>query len=189
MFHKGFQDYKTIFGFYGDVIKRNGAFSRANRLMKYARSYMLISRLIKYMSMIISFIETSAVLIILSSVLLVLVPVFLVTVGVFSLFSLIQFRTFGRELAPILNGSEKVMFIFSSRGWGSKRSSFLRGMSRDFKDQGYTVFVVSRPLFKDGVNAAAKIEDGLWMIKLNYFYIIKRKFLKNFDNTKLIYIS
>ncbi len=189
MEHKGFQEYKSVFGFYADSIKANSLFSRANKLMKYARGYFIISRIIKYMSIVISFIETSAALIAISAILLVLIPVFFAAAAVFSLFYLIQYRNFSRELAPALNDSEKVMFIYSGSGWTSKKSAFLRGMARDFKKEGYTVFVVSRPVLKGGINPVVKEEEGLWIIKLNCYYIAKRKLLKDVDKSKLTYLS
>lgn len=81
------------------------------------------------------------------------------------------------------------MFIYTERGYFDKRSQFLRGMAKDFEAQGYYVFVVSTSLFRDHFTTAKKIDDGLWVIKLNYFYNIKRKFLKNYDSSKLTYIS
>ena len=189
MSHKGFQDYGNIFSFYGDRLKHNGVFNTANRIMKYARRYLLISRIIKYMSLIIAFIETSAVLVLLSTVMLVSVPIMLVSATVLSLISLIQYRDFSKIAAPQIENSEKVVFIDAQRGFNNKKSRFLQGMTADLAKGGYLVFIISHSTLRDGINAVKQIGDSRWVIKLSCFYLLKRRVLKNTDDSKMVYIS
>ena len=189
MFHKGFQDYGNIFTFYTDALRHNVLFTRANKLMRYARGYFLISKLIKYTSVAVAFVETSATLIVISSVLLALIPLFILTAAVLTVVSLSQFKRYDGELEPIFAKGGNIMFIYTGRGYSNKRAAFLRGMANGFADGGYTVFVVSRPIFRDGTGGTKKIRDGLWVVKLNYFYIMKRRFLKGADKSKMTFIQ
>ena len=189
MNHKGFQDYGNIFTFFTDRIKSNGVFSRAGRLVKYTRRYFFFSRLIKYMSTVIAFIETSATLVILSTVLLVSIPVTFLILGAGWLVGLYHNRKFDPTAERMLEGDGKVMFIFSARGFNSKKSGFLRGMAADFANDGYTVFVVSDAPFCDRFITASEKSDSLCVIKLNYFYRMKKKYLSMLDQSRLTYIS
>jgi len=189
MGHKGFQEYGNIFSYFIDLVKTNGVFTRANKIMKYTRRYFFISRIIKYMSLIITFIETSAILVVISTVILVSIPVTLVSLGIVSLFEKRHHKKYDVDIEHMINHHDKIMFIYASRGFYSKKSSFLRGMSKDFADQGYMVFVVSNSLLNDRFSTARKIDDSVTLIKLNYFYHIKKKFLNDIDKSRLTFIS
>lgn len=192
MAHKGFQEYGNAFSYFFGRIAQNGIIRRANSVMKRARWGLLISRIIarviKYASFIIAFIETSAVTVVIAATLIVTVPIAAVTMAFISLLSLYTVRKERAGIEKMFEGDSKIMFIFAERGFGGKRSAFTEGMARDFAKNGFNVFVVSRPVLKDCVTAQ-KIDENLWVLKLNSFYIIRRKYLKKADPSKLIFIS
>ncbi len=189
MQYKGFQEHRGIFGYLSDHVKRNGVFMTANKVVKYARRYIFISRIIKYMSLIIAIIETSAILVALTVVLLAAIPIMLVVSGIVTIIGLHKRKECNRELKKLFAKDKELMFIYTEHGYNDKHSKFLRGMAKDFKEQGYAVFVVSSSVFRDRFTTGKKIEEDLWVIKLNYFYSIKKRFIKNYDNDKLTYIS
>ena len=189
MNHKEFQDYGNIFSFATDKIKSNGVFARANRLMKYTRRYFFISRLIKYMSTIIAFIETSATLVVLSTVLLISIPVTCLILAVVSLWGFYRYRSFNPRMGELISKSQKIMFIYAPHGYGSKKAAFMRGMARDFTKRGYTVFIVSNSLLTDRFSAARQVGERLWILKLNYFYTVKKKFLTDAPDSNLVFVS
>ena len=192
MDHRGFNEFGNIFSYSSDRIKRNGVFSRANTVMKHARRGFLITRIIariiKYASAIIAFIETSAVTVVIATILVISIPIAALTTAAVSLFSSYRLKKMSGDIAEMFDGEKKVIFILSEHGYNTEKAAFMRAQAHSFVDEGYRVFVVSQPIFRDGTTAR-KIKDDLWVIKLNSFYIIKRRFLKDFDDSKLIFVS
>lgn len=189
MHQKGFQEYKGIISYLGDRIRQNGVFSAVSRILKYARRYFFITRIIKYLSFIIAIVETSAIMIILAAILVIVIPIMLILTGIAALIGIRKRKEFNVILSPLFDGKRNIMFIYTEQGYYNKKSTFLRGMARDFKERGYAVFVVSSNPIHDRFTTATEIDDGLYIIKLGYFYGIKKRFLKNFDTSKLTYIS
>jgi len=192
MSHKGFQEYGNVFSFFFGKIRQNGLISRADKIMKRARWGLLISRLIariiKYASVVIAFIETSAVTIVIATLLIVAIPIAAVTTGIVSLFSLISVSRRKEDLKRSLEGDGKIVFIYAQRGFDNKRHRFTSNMAKDLANSGYRVFVVSRPVFRDCLTVQKRSEN-LWIMKLNSFYIFKKRLMKNIDGSRLIYLS
>lgn len=186
---KNFQEYRGIFSYLNDRIRQNGVFNAAGKVIKYARRYFIIARIIRYTSFIVAIIETSAILLILSAILLLSIPTILIYTAITMLSGSGKRKEYNLKLSPLFDGTRNIMFIYTEHGYYNRKSSFLRGMANDFKNRGYTVFVVSCAPFHDHFNTAKEIGEDLYVIKLGYFYYIKKRFLSKLDSTKQTYIS
>lgn len=154
---------------------------------KHARRYLFISRLIKYASLVIAFIETSATLIVVATGFLIAIPVALLSVGITALLSLAKYKKINPVISKELEEAEKIIFIEAKKGYNRKKAAYLNHMAKCFKDEGYTVIIVSRSFRTDKMLSAKKTEDGIWIAMLNYYYVIKRKFLAD-KTDKITYI-
>ncbi|MBQ4561807.1 MAG: hypothetical protein IJA55_05750 [Clostridia bacterium] len=179
----GYDKYKTLLSYRYGQLKENGLWNIAMRTIRYTRRYFLISRLIRYASYIIAAIETSAVLIIVFSALLILLPIALVLFGITVALSTSQYKKYNRLISEDIK-NKKIVVIDAKKGYFRRKQAYLNNMARCFRDEGYTVFVISRLFTADRFLVAKKAENNIWILKLNYFFILKKR-LKTDD---IIYI-
>ena len=174
---KQFNSYKTVWGYTLGRIRSNSLFSTSYRIYRYARGYLIISRIIRYAAAIITVIETSATMIVIFGALLIVIPLSLAAYGIMHLCgTLAHARRRDRPEYYIREG-DKVMFILAGKPYSSKRSVYLRFMAKDFADRGYHVFVVSRYVFRDGMRSVCKKGRRLYVVKLYYFYSMKKRLI------------
>ncbi len=177
----GYDKYKSLLSYRYGQLKENGLWNIAMRTVRYTRRYFLISRLIRYASYIIAAIETSAVLIIVFSALLILLPIALVLFGITVALSTSQYKKYNRLISEDIK-NKKIVVIDAKKGYFRRKQAYLNNMARCFRDEGYTVFVISRSFTCDKFLVARKAEDNIWVLKLNYFFILKKR-LKTDDIT------
>ena len=179
----GYDKYKTLLSYRYGQLKENGLWNIAMRTVRYTRRYFLISRLIRYASYIIAAVETSAVLIVVFSALLVLLPVALVIFGITVILSTSQYKKYTKLISEDMT-HRKIVVIDAKKGYFG-RPAYLNNMARCFRNEGYTVLVISRSFKHDRFLAAKKAEDNIWVLKLNFFFILKKTLNK--DNITYIY--
>lgn len=177
----GYDKYRSLLSYRYGQLKENGLWNIAVRTVRYTRRYFLISRLIRYASYIIAAIETSAVLIVVFSALLILLPIALVLFGITVVLSTSQYKKYNGLIAGELKG-KKIVVIDAKKGYFRKKQAYLNNMARCFRDEGYTVLVISHSFACDRFLVAKKAEDNIWVLKLNYFFILKKQ-LKTDDIT------
>lgn len=158
-------------------IRSNSLFSTSLRLYRYARGYLIISRIIRYAAAIITFIETSATMIVIFGALLIAVPLLLASYAVLRLCGTIAHARRRDRPEYYIRENDKVMFILAEKPYSSKRSKYLRFMAKDFADRGYRVFVVSRYIFRDGMRSVSKKGRRLYVVKLFYYYSMKKRLI------------
>lgn len=173
----GYCNYNNIFSYYYNSIRTTGLFNTVLKISKFTRSYFFISRLIKYTAVVVAFIETSASLIVATAILLVLIPVILASTAITYFASLIEFRKTNPIMKEVIEKSEKLVFIDAKKGYFRKKNHYVNNMAKQFRDEGNTVIVVSHPIIHDRFISAIKAEDGIWVVKMNYYFTLKRKIL------------
>lgn len=181
MIYVGYDKYKTLLSYRYGQLKENGLWNIAMRTIRYTRRYFLISRLIRYASYVIAALETSAVLLVVFSALLVLLPVALIVFGVTVILSTSQYKKYNRAISEDIEGRRTVV-ITAKKGYFRPKQAYLNNMAKCFRNEGYTVLVISRSFKNDRFLVARKAEDKIWVLKLNYFFIIK-KHIKTEDIT------
>ncbi len=177
----GYDDYKSLLSYRLGQLKKNGLWNIAVRTVRYTRRYFLISRLIRYASYIIAAIETSAVLIVVFSALVILLPIALILFGITVVLSTSQYKKYNRLIYEDLK-DKRIVVIDAKKGYFRKKQTYLNNMSKCFRNEGYTVLVISRTFTCDRFLVAKKAEDNIWVLKLNYFFILKKQ-LKTDDIT------
>ncbi len=151
------------------------------RAVRYARRYFLISRLIRYTSYIIAAVETSAVLLVVLSALVILLPVALIFLGITVALSTSQYKRYTRLISEDIK-DQKIVVIDAKKGYFRKKQAYLNNMAKCFRNEGYTVLVISHCFTADRFLVARNAEEKIWVLKLNYFFILKKR-LKTDDIT------
>lgn len=177
----------SIFSYWYNRIKNIGAVTLILRAAKYIKRYLLITRLIKIAAVILAIIETSAVLILAATGVILMLPFLLAAFIITAISGKRGYGKYNPLIKAAIDKAEKIVFIEAKKGFFRKRHSYLRIMCQCFQNEGYTVFVVSGSLGYDRFLSARRIDEKIWVIKLNYYYHIKKKYLKNKDQ-KLTYI-
>ncbi len=180
----GYDKYKSLMSYRYGQLKENGLWNIAMRTVKYTRRYFLISRLIRYASYIIAIIETSATLIVLFTALVIAIPILLISFLITALLSVSQCRRYNSKVYADIISADKIAVIDAKKGYYRKKQAYLNRMAKCFRDEGYTVFVVSHSFRNDRFLVARHEGERLWIIKLHYLFIIKKKFK---DNITYIY--
>ncbi len=170
----GYDKYKSLLSYRYGQLKENGLWNIAMRTIRYTRRYFLISRLIRYASYIIAAIETSAVLLVVFSVLVILLPISLLLFGITVILSMSQYKKYNRLISDDIK-DRKIVVIDAKRGYFHKKQSYLKNMAKCFRNEGYTVLVVSHSFTRDKFLVAKKAEEKIWVLKLNYFFILKKQ--------------
>lgn len=183
-----FNHSSNIFAYWYAHIKSNGIWSFLTRASRYVRRYLFISRLIKYASLIIAVIETSATLVLVATAFVAAIPLAVISFSFTALLSALKYKKINPMIKAELEKADKIIFIEAKKGYNRKKSAYLNRMAVCFKEEGYTVIIVSRSFFTDRMLSAKKTKEGVWVVMLNYFFVIKRKFLSQIDESKLIYI-
>ena len=183
----GYCNYNNIFSYYYNNIKSTGLWNTLLKISKFTKSYFFISRLVKYAAVVVAFIETSASLIIASAVLLVLIPIVCVSSFVTYISCLRQYKKVNPVMQKVVDNSKKLVFIDAKKGYFRKETHYINNMAKQFRDEGNTVFVVSHSLLHDRFVSVRKAEKGIWVVKMNYYFTLKRKILSNCDK-KTTYI-
>lgn len=178
----GYDKYKSLLSYRYGQLKKNGLWNIALRTVRYTRRYFLISRLIRFVSYIIAAIETSAVLLVVLSALLVLLPVIIIIFGIIVIFSTTKYKKYSNLISEDTN-NRKIVVIDAKKGYFG-RSAYLNNMAKCFKNEGYTVLVISRSFRNDRFLVTKKAENNIWVLKLNFFFILKKKL----NNDDIIYI-
>lgn len=179
-----YNKYNSLLSYRYGQLKGNGLWNIAVRTVKYTRRYFLISRIIRYASYIIAAIETSAVLIITISALIILLPIALIALGITITAAASQYKRYNLKIKNDLK-DRKVIIIDAKKGYFGRKQSYLNNMARCFCNEGYTVLVISRSFRYDRFLVARKASDRIWVIKLNYFFILKKNL--NSNDTTYIY--
>ena len=177
----GYDKYRSLLSYRYGQLRKNGLWNIAVRTVRYTRRYFLISRLIRYASYIIAAIETSAVLIVVFSALMILLPIALILFGITVVLSTSQYKKYNRLIYEDLK-DKRIVVIDAKKGYFRKKQTYLNNMSKCFRNEGYTVLVISRTFTCDRFLVAKKAEDNIWVLKLNYFFILKKQ-LKTDDIT------
>ncbi|MBR5515618.1 MAG: hypothetical protein IKU52_05400 [Clostridia bacterium] len=182
-----FNKSNNVFSYWYSCVKTKGAWSIITRFAKYARRYLFISRMIKYAALIIAFIETSATLVIAASVLIIAIPLILTGFVLTLIISSVKYKRTDPVISKELEEAQKIIFIEAPKGYNRKKSAYLNRMAECFNNEGYKVIVVSRSYRCDRILCAKRTESGIWVVMLNYYFVIKRKFLENKED-KITYI-
>ncbi|MBR6514355.1 MAG: hypothetical protein IKT46_05915 [Clostridia bacterium] len=169
----GYNNYRSLLSYRYGQLKENGLWNIAVHAVRYTRRYFFISRLIRYASLVIAAVETSAVLIIVFSVLLAILPISLIFFGITALLSISRYKRYNELIPPEIN-QNKTVIIDAKRGYFG-RDAYLNNMAKCFRDEGYTVIVISRSFKRDRFLVAKKAEENIWVVKLNYFFILKKQ--------------
>ena len=177
MIYVGYDKYTSLLSYRLGQLKENGLWNIAMRAVRYTRRYFLISRLIRYASYIIAALETSAVLLVIFSVLLVLLPIALIIFGITVILSTSQYKKYTKLISEDMTDAKTVV-IDAKKGYFGRRA-YLNNMARCFRTEGYTVLVISRSFKHDRFLVARKADDNIWVLKLNYFFILKKKLNTN----------
>ena len=144
------------------------------RTVRYTRRYFLISRILRYASYLIAAVETSAVLILVFSGLLMVLPFAAVGFTVTAVLSKVSSRKYNKIITDDLRYTHKTVVIDAKRGYFRRKEAYLNRMAHCFRDEGYTVIVVSHAHFTDRFLTAARADERIWVVKLNYFFSLKR---------------
>lgn len=182
-----YDKYNNVLSYRFGQIKNNGTWNTIIRITRYARRYIFISRLIRYTSAVIAFIETSAILVIALTVILAALPFLAVSFLFTVLFSISKQKKYNPIIEKETEEADKIVFIDAPKGFYRKKAAYLNRMAETFHTEGYTVFVISHSYVTDRFTTARKAADGIWVIKLSYYFIIKKRFLKGKED-KLTYI-
>lgn len=174
----GFDSYDNIFRYFYAEITDNGIFGMIMRVAKYTRHYLFFSRLIKYAATVVAIIEASASLLIVATVFIIAVPVCLVCISLTAIFNYSRYKRYDPKIKHDIENSEKLIFIEARHPFFKRKAAYLNRMATTFRNEGYTVFVVSRSFFGDRFLAAKRVGRKLWVIKLNYYFHIKKHYLK-----------
>lgn len=177
----------NILSYWYSQIKTKGIWSFISKAAKHLRRFLFISRLIRYATLVIAVIETSATLVLVATGFLIALPITIISLGVTAVIGMFAFRKYNPTIEKEINEAEKIVFIEAKKGFYRKKTAYLNRMALTFRNEGYTVFVVSHSFAADRFLSARKAGDHLWVIRLNYYYAIKKKFLKDIDD-KLTYI-
>ena len=183
MIYVGYDKYSSLLSYRYGRLKEHGLWNIAVKTVRYTRRYFFISRLIRYASYIATAIETSAVLIIVFSVILALLPVVLVIFGITALISVMGYRRYNKLISDDI-ANARIVVIDAKKGYFRAKERYLNNMARCFKNEGYTVLVISHSFTRDRFLTARKAEERVWVMKLNYFFVLK----KQLDPDRLIYI-
>ena len=177
----------NIFSYSYNRARSTGLWNTLKRISRHVRRYLFISRLIKIMTFIIALIETSATLVIAATAVVIAVPIAVLSIAVTAILSLIKFKKHDPAIKRDIDSADKIVFIEARKGYFRNKTAYLHRMARCFRDEGYTVFIVSHSYRVDRFLSARMPEERIWVIHLNYYYNIKRKLLKNKED-KLTYI-
>ena len=181
MIYVGYDKYKTLLSYRYGQLRKNGLWNIAMRTIRYTRRYFLISRLIRYASYIIAAIETSAVLLITFSALIVLLPIILIGFGISVVLSISQYKKYNKLISKDI-ASKRIVIIDAKKGYFRQKQTYLNNMAECFHREGYTVLVISHSFLRDRFLVAKRAQEGIWVIKLNYYFILKKQ-LKTDDIT------
>ncbi len=184
MIYVGYDKYRSLLSYRYGQLKKNGLWNIAVRAVRYARRYFLISRLIRYASYIIAAVETSAVLLVILSALVILLPVALITFGITVILSTSKYKSYTALISEDIK-HRKVVVIDAKRGYFLKKQRYLNNMARCFRNEGYTVLVISHSFIHDRFLVAKKAQERIWVLKLNFFFVLKKKL--NTDDIVYIY--
>lgn len=182
MKNSNFDRSNNIFSYWYNSLKSTGIWNVISKCAKHIRRYFFISRLIKIITAIIAVIETSATLIIVATGFLVALPFILLALGFTALLGIFSYRKYDPKIERDIKIAKKIIFIEAKKGFYRKRSAYLNRMARCFRDEGALVFVVSKGLHTDRFLSARKADRDLWVIRLGYYYHLKKRFLKDKDN-------
>ena len=182
-----YDNYNNIFSYWYGNIKENGIWNTVLRISKYTRRYFFISRLIKYAAAVIAFIETSATLVVVFTALVIMIPIALTAIMLTALINVFQYKKLNPQIELDIKKSDKIVFIDAKKGYFRKKEHYLNQMAKTFRDEGYTVFVISHSALHDRFTAARRRGECFWVIKLNYYFVIKKLFLKGKEDS-LTYI-
>ncbi len=185
---QGYNKFNNIFSYRYGQLKENGIWNMILRTTRYARHYLFFSRLIKYTAAIVAFIETSATLVVIATGFIIAIPIFALSIAVTAILSISKYKKYDPLLSKDIKNAQKIIFIDAPKGYFRKPSAYLNRMANSFRDEGYTVIVVSHSVFNDRFLAAKNPENNIWVIKLNYYFSIKKKFLKDKEDM-ITYIS
>lgn len=177
----------NIFSYWYSQIKTKGIWGFITKAAKHVRRFFFISRLIRYATLVIAVIETSATLVLVATGFVIAIPIALISLGITAIIGLFAFRKYNPIIKNVINDADKIVFIEAKKGFFRKKTAFLNRMAVTFRNEGYTVFIVSHSLTADRFPAARRAGDRIWVIRLNYYYVIKKKFLNDKDD-KLTYI-
>ncbi|MBR4882070.1 MAG: hypothetical protein IKU19_09050 [Clostridia bacterium] len=180
----GYDKYRSLLSYRYGQLKENGLWNIAMRAVRYTRRYFLISRLIRYASYIIAAIETSAVLIVVFTALVILLPIALLLFGITVVLSVSQYKKYNRLISEDIK-DRKLVIIDAKKGYFRKTEAYLNNMAKCFRNEGYTVLVISHSFVCDAFLVARKAEDNIWVLKLNYFFILKKQLMT--DDITYIY--
>lgn len=184
----GIEKHNNYISYRYGQLKETGLWNTLKRMIGYFRKYFLISRIIRYTAYIIAVIETSATLIIFASVLLITLPIGFILFGITSLIAVLRYKKQEPIISKEIAKAEKLIFINAPKGYNRKKPAYLNRMAKCFRNEGYMVFVISGSFISDTFITARKIEDGLWVIKLNYYFVMKKKLLSSgTENSIYIY--
>lgn len=170
---------KTFIAYIIAKLRSTSVWSLADRIIKYARRFMLVGRILRYISIAFTVIETSAVLILSAAVIAVLLPIMFIALVSFYIAEIIIGGRImrSREMCGML--SRKQIYIISQAG------DFGEGLAVELSRGGAAVFVITASLNKRFISAEQI--NGVYYIRHAFFFRLKRRMLeKNAD--KLIYL-
>jgi hypothetical protein len=103
--------------------------------------------------------------------------------GITALISVMGYRRYNKLISDDI-ANARIVVIDAKKGYFRAKERYLNNMARCFKNEGYTVLVISHSFTADRFLTARNAEERIWVMKLNYFFVLK----KQLDPDRLIYI-
>ena len=174
------------FRYLWNELRKNKFFLVFLKVGKIFTKFRLVSLVFKIIGAIIIAVETSTVIFIGAVFLAILLPPSLIYFLSVYLYALITFK---RDIRKTLEAAEgkKIIFMFPSRSQKLSKDSFFYRNARELADRGYLIISVSPFLVSSSdISGNKKIyanqkatESGLITVRRQYFFQIKKKFLKD----------
>ena len=160
---------KTLITYIIEKIRATSLYAAADKALRYARRFMLVTRILGYIRIAAAIIETSALLILLAAVIVVLIPLILIALAVFAAADFL----IGRRL---LHSSELASALKRDRVYViAETGQFGDGFAGELAGGGAAVFVITASPSEHFICAVRR--GGVYYVRHAFFFRLKRRLL------------
>lgn len=190
----GLEKHKGYISYLWANAKKHTLYKTAERLTGYFSKFRLVSLTLKIFGFVTIAVETSAFIFALIVVLALILPPVALFLPIILLCSASRFASDTKALKKRIGGKATIVFFMTRQHHFGDDSFFYRN-TLELSKRGYFVIAVSPFILSPkGLTSSKKFflnvreeADSLFVIRQQYFFYIKKKLLKNF-NQRIIYV-
>lgn len=175
-------------------VKSTSFWAIYSRFLSYFRKYRVLSGTFRILTLIITWAETGAVFFVSVSALIIILPIMLVLSALTLMLALLRGRTANRKIAETVKDKTVYVLFGSKKQIKEKKAGFLYKNASTLASDGNICLIVSPHFFRRRglCSKSAYVtwrceEDGIYMLRKNYFFLLRRTVLGKKEDVVYIY--